>query len=87
MPILLLGTLFLATAAAQQEERAIVPQFADGGGWKSRLVLVNRSLSLSSRPFINFYGQNGAPLAFSILNVGISIPQAKECRSSFCPLR
>jgi hypothetical protein len=66
----LIGLLAGFAAFAQQEERVVIPQFADGGGWKSRLVLLNRSLSLSARATINFYGQTGAPLAFSIIGAG-----------------
>jgi hypothetical protein len=65
------AAFLFGTALAQQEERAIVPQFADGGGWKSRLVLVNRSVTLSARALLNFYGQSGQPLAFSVLGAGV----------------
>lgn len=48
-----------------------MPRIADGGGWKTRAVIVNRSLRLTARPILNFFGQNGAPLAFSILGAGM----------------
>ena len=70
-PWLVAFLLSLSPALAQQEERAIVPQFADGGGWKSRLILVNRSLKLSAKALLNLYGQTGQPLAFSILSAGL----------------
>jgi hypothetical protein len=71
MKQLWLAAFWATSVLAQQQERAIVPQFADGGGWKSRLVLVNRSLNLTAITTLNFYGQNGQPLAFSIAGAGI----------------
>ncbi len=71
MKVLPLGLISAGLLFAQTEERAIIPQIADGGGWKTRVVIVNRSLSLAARPILNFFGQNGAPLAFSILGAGM----------------
>jgi hypothetical protein len=71
MKFLPLGLISAGLLFAQTEERAIIPQIADGGGWKTRVVIVNRSLSLAARPILNFFGQNGAPLAFSVLGAGM----------------
>jgi hypothetical protein len=48
-----------------------VPQFADGGSWKTRIVLAGKSLSLPAKYTLNFFGQNGQPLAFSLMGHGL----------------
>lgn len=63
--------LLLSSVALAQEERVVLPQVADGGGWKTRIGLVNRSLSIQARAILNFYGQDGRPLAFAIDGAGV----------------
>jgi hypothetical protein len=52
--------LFLtATAALAETSPLALPQFADGGGWRSSLVIVNTFGVDSAHIVINFRGQDG----------------------------
>jgi hypothetical protein len=51
-------------------DRVIVPQIADGGGWKTTIVILNNSRTLQAPFEIQFYDQNGAELALPVAGLG-----------------
>jgi hypothetical protein len=59
-----------ALPALAQFDRAVVPQVADGGGWKTTIVLLNTSRTLVAPFEIQFYDQNGAELPIPVAGLG-----------------
>jgi hypothetical protein len=51
--------LFLTAATAPAESSLVVPQFADGGGWRSSLAVFNTFGVDAARLVLNFRGREG----------------------------
>ena len=48
----------------------IITHIADGGGWKTSIILMNLSLVKTASYTLNFYRNDGSPQQFSIEGVG-----------------
>jgi hypothetical protein len=66
----LMSTLPVAELGVSQNS-AILPQFADGGGWVTQVVLVN-SLEVAETGTVQFYGQGDSGQAGPLLNMTVN---------------
>jgi hypothetical protein len=71
MKVLAAGTFLLPASLLAQQPPLAIPQIADGGGWKSTVVIFN-SFSLNpARISVIFRGNDGARVPFPIDSYGV----------------
>jgi hypothetical protein len=75
--LLVAGLPVIAPGATQQKkpmalaiETTVIPQMVDGGLVRSILIITNADATRNASYHINFYGDDGQPLAFPIQTVG-----------------
>ena len=61
----------LTAGLALAHPSIVVPQLADGGGWKSTIVVVNTFSLETAHVFLMFRGSQGTRLAFPLENYGL----------------
>jgi hypothetical protein len=67
---LVISALLGTASALAQSDRVIVPQIADGGGWKTTITFLNTSRTLEAPVEVQLFNQDGGELALPLAGMG-----------------